>query len=188
MIFDPNNSDVDLIAAIVSKVSDQQLGRLERMHTDVVRDIPEWADRIEVAYVSLETLRSPWSSRNRIAIISPGEPFDFKEAGKEWFVNAYTVRQTGLTLFGLAPETINGSSIKPLRLRYAGQPRNLLRSENLARRIRSALMIPTAKLPPKLIRGADEAIFITIVISRTGAAGILRQSAHRLRTASAALW
>jgi hypothetical protein len=104
--FDPKNSDVDLMVAAASEVSNQQFGRLQQMHNNVVRDNPEWFDRIEVAYVSLETLRTPWSSRDRIAIISPGEPFDFKEAGKQWLVNWYTVRQTGLTLFGSAPETI----------------------------------------------------------------------------------
>lgn len=56
--FDPKNSDVDLMAATVSEVSDQQFERLQLMHTDVVRDNPEWFDRIEVAYVSLETLRT----------------------------------------------------------------------------------------------------------------------------------
>ena len=104
--FDPKNSDVDLMAAATSEISDQQFERLKQMHNNVVRDNPEWFDRIEVAYVSLETLRTPWSSRARIAIISPGEPFEFKEAGKEWLVNWYTVRQTGLTLSGPAPETI----------------------------------------------------------------------------------
>ena len=104
--FDPKNSDVDLMVAAASEISDQQLGRLQQMHNNVVRDNPEWLDRIEVAYVSLETLGTPWSSQDRIAIISPGEPLDFKEAGKEWLVNWYTVRQTGLTLFGPTPETI----------------------------------------------------------------------------------
>jgi Domain of unknown function (DUF4111) len=94
------------MTATVSEVSDQQFELLHQMHTDVVRDNPEWFDRIEVAYVSLETLRTPWLSRNRIAIISPGEPFHFKEAGKDWLVNWYMVRKAGLTLFGPAPATI----------------------------------------------------------------------------------
>lgn len=38
--------------------------------------------------------------------VSAGEPFHFKEAGRDWLVNWYMVREKGVTLFGPPPQTI----------------------------------------------------------------------------------
>ena len=35
-----------------------------------------------------------------MAVISPGEPFHMTEAGREWLMNWYAVRETGVALFG----------------------------------------------------------------------------------------
>jgi hypothetical protein len=39
-------------------------------------------------------------------MISPGEPFHFKEAGKDRLINWYMVQEQGRTLFGPAPTTL----------------------------------------------------------------------------------
>jgi hypothetical protein len=35
-------------------------------------------------------------------VISPGEPFNIKEAGIDWLINWYTIRQQSVVLYGLA--------------------------------------------------------------------------------------
>jgi hypothetical protein len=70
------------------------------MHAAIVRDDPEWDDRIEVAYLSTEGLRTFKEQRSPLAIISPGEPLHLIDAGSDWLMNWYLIRTSGVTLYG----------------------------------------------------------------------------------------
>ena len=98
--FDPESSDIDLLAATSTDVTDTEFDALRAMHLDFARDNPGWEDRVEVAYLSLAALTTFRSERSPIAVISPGEPFHMTEAGKEWLMNWYGVREKGVALFG----------------------------------------------------------------------------------------
>ncbi len=98
--FDPEISDIDLLAATSSGVSDREFEALRAMHRDFVSDNPAWEDRVEVAYLSVTALRTFRSETSQIAVISPGEPFHMKEAGKDYLQNWYAVRESGVALFG----------------------------------------------------------------------------------------
>ncbi|MCC6455577.1 MAG: DUF4111 domain-containing protein [Caldilineaceae bacterium] len=104
--FDLAISDIDLLAVTSSALDDTELGDLHAMHQELAAENPKWDGRIEVAYLSLEALRTYRSHASTIAAISPGEPFHTKEAGKDWLVNWYIVREKGVTLFGPSPKTI----------------------------------------------------------------------------------
>ncbi len=106
--FDPESSDMDLLAATLSDVSDTEFAALHAMHRDFARDNPGWDDRVEVAYLSLKALRTFRSERSPIAVISPGEPFHMKDAGKEWLQSWYAVREDSVALFGPPAKTIIG--------------------------------------------------------------------------------
>jgi len=104
--FDPESSDIDLLAATSSDVSSTEFGALRAMHLDFSRDNPRWEDRVEVAYLSLAALRTFRSERSPIAVISPGEPFHMAEAGRDWLMNWYLVREKGVALFGPPAESL----------------------------------------------------------------------------------
>jgi hypothetical protein len=53
------------------------------MHARLAEDHPAWDDRIEVAYVPTPALRRFKTEAGNIAIVSPGEPFHAKAAGKD---------------------------------------------------------------------------------------------------------
>jgi hypothetical protein len=76
------------------------------MHQRLASEKPAWEDRIEVAYLTTEALQSFRSHASTIAIISPGEPFHRKEAGKDWLVNWYMVRERGQMLYGPPPQEV----------------------------------------------------------------------------------
>ena len=104
--FDQGRSDIDLLAVVDSKVEGDTFDRLDRMHARFVEDHPAWEDRIEVVYVPASAL---WNFRTRtdqIAVISPGEPFHLKAAGKDWLINWYMVREAGVTLCGPPPRAL----------------------------------------------------------------------------------
>jgi len=101
--FDPEISDIDMLAVVSSDVDQEQFERLHRMHGDLEAQNPKWKDRIEVQYVSIYALQTFRTETSRIAAISPGEPFHFKDAGSEWLINWYTVRERGQVLYGPDP-------------------------------------------------------------------------------------
>jgi predicted nucleotidyltransferase len=104
--FDEEISDVDLLAATTSDIDAQDFGQLQRMHSDFVGHHPKWIDRIEVAYLSVTALKTFRSRTSRIAVISPGEPFHFKDAGIDWLINWWVIREQGVPLFGPPPTAL----------------------------------------------------------------------------------
>jgi hypothetical protein len=104
--FDRDTSDIDLLAATESDIDDQEFQQLQPMHIDLIARNQYWRNRLEIAYLSIIALKTFRMHTSKIAIISPGEPFHIKEAGKDWLINWWVVREQGVVLFGPAPSTI----------------------------------------------------------------------------------
>lgn len=104
--FDLGISDLDLLVVTASPLADAEFDALHQMHQQIELEMPAWEGRIEVAYLTTEALQSFRAYASEIAIISPGEPFHRKEAGQDWLVNWYMVRQHGQTLFGPPPDAV----------------------------------------------------------------------------------
>lgn len=104
--FDYEISDIDLLAATEDLIDEREFAALERFHLELMKQKPFWDNRIEIQYAPLEYLRTFKTQASRIANISPGEPFHFIEAGRDWLLNWYFVREHGATLFGAPPATI----------------------------------------------------------------------------------
>jgi predicted nucleotidyltransferase len=104
--FDLEISDIDLLAVISFDIDDKEFEQLRSMHNDLIAKNPNWDDRIEIQYLSANALRTFKTQRTQIAVISPGEPFNIKDAGIDWLVNWYIVRKQGVTLFGPSPQTL----------------------------------------------------------------------------------
>ena len=104
--FDRGSSDIDLLVATASDIDDQEFSDLHQMQLDIVDTYPYWNGRIEIAYLSTYALKTFKSRPSKIAIISPGEPFHFKEADKGWLMNWYMVQEQGRILFGPPPTSL----------------------------------------------------------------------------------
>ncbi|MEX2238745.1 MAG: aminoglycoside adenylyltransferase domain-containing protein [Dehalococcoidia bacterium] len=103
---DEGISDIDLLAVTSDEINDADFSRLDAMHNSFISARSEWQDRLEIAYLSLQALRTFKIQPSRAAIISPGEPFHFKEVGADWLINWWMVSEEGITLFGPPPATI----------------------------------------------------------------------------------
>lgn len=103
--FEPGRSDVDLLAAVTTDLTADEFAGLDRLHHDVVRAHPAWLERIEVGYVSVDRLRK-MEPGSPMALISPGEPFHFKESGYDWLFNLNSLLERNLTVFGPAPDSL----------------------------------------------------------------------------------
>lgn len=104
--FDENISDIDLVAALSSDVTDHEFGQLKEMHEVFVKKHPKWDDETEVCYISTSALKSIKSQTGTLVNISPGEPIHRIESRKEWIMNWYLTREKSVTLFGPPPKTL----------------------------------------------------------------------------------
>ena len=93
-------SDIDLVVVLKAELDDVQFQALHRMHAGIVRDHPVWRDRLELAYISQRALKTFRDTESSIGIISPGEPFHIIQAGEDWLISWYALRQTGIALHG----------------------------------------------------------------------------------------
>ena len=100
--FDERASDIDLVVVLNQGLDASSFNALDALHQQVVARYPAWQDRLELAYISLDALRRFRERRSQIAIISPGEPFHQIEAGRDWLISWYMLRETGLALCGPA--------------------------------------------------------------------------------------
>jgi predicted nucleotidyltransferase len=98
--FDMEISDIDLLAVTSTGITDKEFKKIKKIQDDLVLEHKQWIDRLEVAYLSRSALKTFKTQKSKIAIISPGEPFHFKEAGNDWLINWYSVREKGIVLFG----------------------------------------------------------------------------------------
>jgi predicted nucleotidyltransferase len=104
--FDHGSSDIDLLAVLSSDLDEKEFASLQKMHQSFAHEHKEWDGRIEIAYLSEGALKTFKTQRSQIAIISPGEPFHKKDAGKDWLMNWYIVQEKGVALFGPPPTLI----------------------------------------------------------------------------------
>ncbi|MEK7571252.1 MAG: aminoglycoside adenylyltransferase domain-containing protein [Patescibacteria group bacterium] len=96
-------SDIDLLAALQSDLTDEEAKALKKKHEELAQKFKDWDDRIEVQYLSLHGLRTFKTQRSPMGNISPGEPFHVITVGKEWLLNWYFVQDYGKILYGPDP-------------------------------------------------------------------------------------
>jgi Nucleotidyltransferase domain. len=124
--FEAEVSDIDLLAVTSRDVSELDFTNLDRVHRAFVDRHPAWNDRLEIVYVGRRTL---WSFRDGgpLGVISPGETFRLGNGVELWLQNWYLVRDTGVTLYGPAPDavipTITWSEFIAGTARYAAEVR-----------------------------------------------------------------
>src|SRR3954447_10442959 len=104
--FDPDVSDIDLLAAVNGELRDDDLDALREFHDRFVLERSAWHDRIEGAYLPVPALQTFRERASRIAIISPGEPLHFTMAGRDWLTNWYQVQEGKVALVGLPPAQV----------------------------------------------------------------------------------
>ena len=104
--FDDDISDIDLLVVLTHDIDTVLFARLDTWHQALEALFPDWAGRIEIAYISTQALQTFKTQRSPIAVISPGEPFNIKDAGIDWLINWYTIRHQSVVLMGPAPDCI----------------------------------------------------------------------------------
>ncbi len=110
--FNHDSSDIDIIVALKTDLTNDYFKELDKFHALLVKHFPAWHDRIEIAYISLNVLKHFKHQVGKVAVISPSEPFNIKNAGKDWLINYYLLQNSSIILFGPEPKSIIDSVSK----------------------------------------------------------------------------
>ncbi|MFN8527781.1 MAG: DUF4111 domain-containing protein [Anaerolineae bacterium] len=104
--FDPDISDVDIVAPIVSPLTEADYEARRASHAAIVLKDPVWDNRVEVLYVPLHTLNTFRTESSPIGVISPGEPLHERMADHDWLFNWYMARAYGISVYGPPPTEV----------------------------------------------------------------------------------
>jgi predicted nucleotidyltransferase len=104
--FDPQASDIDLIVAVSADIDDEALESLRQMHDRFTLAHPQWEDRLDVAYISVDALRTFGEHDSPLVVISRGEPIHRTRTDKGWIMNWHGAREVGVTLLGPSPRDL----------------------------------------------------------------------------------
>ncbi len=103
--FEDSISDVDMLGVLSADPTEHDIDLLATMHERLIKDAPQWDDRVEVDYLSAAALANFRSGTWPAARISPGEPFHRIHIDSRWILDWYHVLVAGVALFGPPPQT-----------------------------------------------------------------------------------
>jgi hypothetical protein len=97
--FDGESSDLDLVIVTAPDVATMDLARIEALHARLATREPDWADRLDLAYVGRDTLGA-FRSGGAVASISHDDPLQLYVEADDWLQTWYLVRETAVAVFG----------------------------------------------------------------------------------------
>jgi len=104
--FDEKLSDVDLLVVTKCSVDELNHDELTKMHERFNNLFPEWSERIDLAYVSHESLES-FKSKDYEALTIHGTQKLAKTSSKpHWLIDWYKVLNQSQVLFGPEPSAV----------------------------------------------------------------------------------
>jgi hypothetical protein len=107
--FSPGRSDLDLLAVLARDPDAADRDRLAGLHAAVERDHPEWAGRVEVAYVGAAAVRDVLAATEAGHVmlrISPGEPLHALPTTRHGLLDWDAARRADRALVGRPPTEV----------------------------------------------------------------------------------
>lgn len=98
--FDPDVSDIDLLAVTEGLVRADADSDLAAFHDSLQRRYPGWENRVEVGYFPRDVLYDFPVQRGDVIRISPGEPLHRTTSLPHWVTDLYSVQEHGVELVG----------------------------------------------------------------------------------------
>jgi len=105
--FDRGSSDIDYLAIMTRELAPNHRAQLEHLHAEIGKSWPEWRERIEGSYITLDMLPHvlPLEAGrpyfNQGAFWEPDPPY-----GAEWLLNLHVLRECGIALIGPDPHDL----------------------------------------------------------------------------------
>jgi hypothetical protein len=103
--FDPEASDIDFFAVTERRLSEREFAALETLHDGFATLPNRYGDQLEGPYIDRDAARR-FRSGERHPTIARNEPLLWREHYANWVFERWTLRTSGVTLFGPEPQTL----------------------------------------------------------------------------------
>lgn len=110
--FNPDNSDIDLVAIVNEPLLPEHLESLKSMHLQVEATHEIWVKRIECSYVPQGMLQNIQPPKNPRPYFGEGIFYPEAPYGNEWIINQYLLYKHGISLVGPEFKTL----VKPIEI------------------------------------------------------------------------
>ena len=105
--FDPGSSDIDLLALLQRTITPAQRTSLRALHRHIAAQQPQWAERLEMSYLSRHLLASAAPPAEARPYVNGGQLWDPDPVyGQEWTMNLFVLRERGIALRGPVPSVV----------------------------------------------------------------------------------
>jgi predicted nucleotidyltransferase len=98
--FNPQSSDIDLVAILNRPASANELEPIRELHSIEAQKYPKWAKRLECSYTPIEMLSNILPPREPRPYYGEGVLYPAALYGNEWIINLYLQYNHGITLLG----------------------------------------------------------------------------------------
>lgn len=119
--FEPERSDVDLLAVTERPLDDAAFAALAALHERLAASANPYGARLEIAYLPREAARR-WRPGQRHPTLGQREQLVWTEHGSNWLFERWTVRECGCTVLGPDPRELF-DPVPPEALREAARAR-----------------------------------------------------------------
>lgn len=98
--FNPDSSDIDLIAAVNKPLNHDELELIKHLHTQVGERYHKWSDRIECSYTPVELFKNILPPKEPRPWFGGGILYEEAPYGNEWIINNYLLYEHGIVFIG----------------------------------------------------------------------------------------
>jgi predicted nucleotidyltransferase len=98
--FNPDSSDIDLVAIINNPLNHHELELIKQLHKQIENHYRRWKDRLECSYTPVDMLKNILPPKKLRPYYGGGIFYDEAPYGNEWIINNYLLRKHGIPLVG----------------------------------------------------------------------------------------
>lgn len=98
--FNPDRSDIDLLAVLKKPVFEEQLELIKKLHEQIGLSNKKWAKRIECSYIPIDMLQETLPPKLPRPYFGQGILQSKTLYGNEWLINNYLLYKHGIALIG----------------------------------------------------------------------------------------
>jgi predicted nucleotidyltransferase len=98
--FNPDSSDIDLVAILDKPISHLQLDQIKLMHSEAKILHEKWGSRLECSYTPIDLFKYTLPPKEPRPYYGNGIFYEEAPYGNEWIINNYLLYQHGVSLIG----------------------------------------------------------------------------------------
>ena len=98
--FNPESSDIDLVAIVKNPLDQHELQLIKKFHQKLAEQNQKWHTRLEYSYTPISMLNSILPPKEPRPYFNSGSFYEAAPYGNEWIINNYLLYEYGIPLIG----------------------------------------------------------------------------------------